>query len=578
METAERLAPPMVKNRMEQPSESYLRIENPSQCQDLLEKLCELGGVQLLGLSPDGQSQPVLLMDVHAGEQLVLDLTSSPELAPQLAKDGDGCQLTGWVDRGLLRTAPLHEWLPLDVPGRTQMACAWPEWVEILQRRGSFRAELTSRMTVPVELQMTADAKPLGGRLLNLSQGGCQVELPATQAAELQIGQSIERITLCFPSGQKIDLQAQIRQRQVSRDWLAVRFGCAFGAVRADQERRLWFYVREIEREAARSALDGDNRAPSALFQPPRAAPPGQRQHGLDYVTPMARRLARVALYLNSQLLHLQHGQNIDPAQLSRFTESLLALLEDDREELLFAVHCLTDDQPLIQHCIAVAVRLSDLARSQGLPNDLIKAICACALIHDLGKGLLPPELLRSESFDPTQREAFARHVELLRERMVGCKWLPEAVVKGVIGNINERLDGSGYPQGLKDEQLGELARVAAVVDVIDAMGRPRPDRPQQTISGIYRDLLNRDNQLDRRWCQNYVRHFGLIPIGTLVRFASGALGWVERLDRDRRIAQVRLTDQPGLRGAALSEPVSGNELIALGQVEGLVAPTANGA
>ncbi|MFD1690781.1 hypothetical protein ACFSHR_02075 [Azotobacter chroococcum] len=98
--------------------------------------------------------------------------------------------------------------------------------------------------------------------------------------------------------------------------------------------------------------------------------------------------------------------------------------------------------------------------------------------------------------------------------------------------------------------QLGELARIAAVVDVIDAMGRARPDRAEQTISSVYRQLIGREGQLDKHWCQYYARHFGLVPIGSLVRFSAGGLGWVERLDRKGAILQVRLTDQPSLRGA----------------------------
>ena len=148
-------------------------------------------------------------------------------------------------------------------------------------------------------------------------------------------------------------------------------------------------------------------------------------------------------------------------------------------------------------------------------------------------------------------------------------------MIRSVVEEINERLDGSGYPRALQAGQLGELARIAAVVDVIDALGRSRPDRSEQAISSVYRQLIGRENQLDRRWCQEYIQHFGLIPIGSLVRFAEGDLGWVERLDRRGSIAQIRLTDQPSLRGATLSAPVAGSELAALGPIEGIVLPEA---
>lgn len=564
--------------KMAQTDDAYARIDNPDECRSLLEQLCERGGAQLEGVAPDSPSVPVLLMEVVAGRRLILDLTTVPAVASHL-EAGQAWRLAGWVAGTQLRSAPLGMWRRLTVAGRVQLACAWPEWLETRHRRSTFRAKLNTHMVVDVEVQMDAGERPLTGRLLDLSLGGCQVELPASAAPDLQVGQPLQRLGLRFPNGQQLELRGQIRHRRLNADWQTLRFGCAFAAPGAAEERRLWFYVREIERESARSGMEGDpSRMPSSLFVPASEAASGaQRPHGLDYATPMARRLARLAVYLNGLLVQLQQGSEIDPAQLSWHCDFLLGLLHEEREAVLFAVNCLVDDPPLIQHCIAVATRLSDLARSRGLPPDLVKSICACALVHDLGKGLLPPSLVRSDAFDDGQRVAFAQHVPLLRERLVHCKWLAEAVIRGVVEQINERLDGSGYPRGLGAGQLGELARIAAVVDVIDAMGRARPDRAEQTISSVYRQLIGREGQLDKHWCQYYARHFGLIPIGSLVRFSAGGLGWVERLDRKGAILQVRLTDQPSMRGATLSAPVAGNELAALGPIEGIVLPEASG-
>ncbi|GLK59725.1 hypothetical protein GCM10017624_18820 [Azotobacter vinelandii] len=561
---------------MEQASDTYSRIEHPDKCRDLLEQLCEQGGARLIGLSPDTPSLAVVLMEVVPGERLVIDLTALPAVAPLLESGGYDSRLAGRVASTLLRSAPLGGWQRLSVPGRVQLACPWPEWLEILHRRSAFRAELPTRLTVPVEVLPAGGMRPFAGRLLDLSQGGCRIELPAGSASELQAGQVVEQVVLRFPNGQQIGLRGEIRHRQLNPDWKAARFGFAFDRPSADLERRLWFYVREIERESARGAFGGDSAlAPSPLFQAGRVAQAGDpsHSHGRDYATPMARRLARVALYLSGLAVDLQHGNEIESARLSWHSDYLLGLLDEERQDLLFAAHCLVDDPPLIQHCIAVAVRLADLARSRDLPNELVKAICACALVHDLGKALLPPELMRSESLDHRQREIFGRHVALLCERLGRCKWLAEPVVRGIVEQINERLDGSGYPLGLQGDQLGELARMASVVDVIDAMGRPRPDRPEQAISGVYRQLIGREAQLDRRWLQHYIQRFGLIPVGSLVRFAEGDLAWVERLDSKGEIAQVRLADQSSMRGATLSTPVSGEELAALGPIEGIVIP-----
>ncbi|MCL7461900.1 HD domain-containing phosphohydrolase [Pseudomonas sp. NW5] len=561
----------------EHPQELLSCQEHPQRCQTLLEDLSLQHDLQLLNIHQPEQPLPVLLSGVQAGQALVLDLTATPGIADMLENLPESFQLAGRSGPALVRTSVLRVRGRMPPDGRIQLRCDWPESLEVLHRRHDFRAELNRRMEVQVSLQLAESDKPLKGRLCDLSLGGCRIQIAATGGAnELLAEQVLERIELTFPSGERAVLQGSIRHAQISHDLQSVYFGCAFAELANDQERRLWFYVREIEREASRIAAGGDPQlAPSGLFQRPERSRATElsRQHGLDYVTPMARRLARVAVYLNAQLLRLQQGGEIDPVQLSRQSEFLLGLLEDDREALLFASHCLVDDLPLVQHCIAVAVRLCDLLKVRRMPAEQLKAVAACALVHDLGKALLPPALLRCTRMDEAQRAEFASHVALLRARMSNCTWLPRPVIQGVIYGINERLDGSGYPRGLKAEELSELARAAAVVDVIDAMSRARPDRAARTVTGIYRHLVEQREALDRQWCGQYVRHFGVIPIGALVRFEAGQLGWVQALDAQQRVARVLLSERPSLVGATEAQVVSAEALSRLGRIEGIIVP-----
>ncbi|MFB8828947.1 hypothetical protein ACE0DR_05335 [Azotobacter sp. CWF10] len=159
---------------MEQACDTYSRIDHADKCRDLLEQLCEQGGARLIGLSPETPSLAAVLMEVVPGERLVLDLTSVPAVAPLLEAGGHVCRLAGRVASTLLRSAPLGNWRRLPVPGRIQLACAWPEWLEILHRRSTFRAELPMRLTVPVEVLPAEGERPLVGRLLDLSQGAAR--------------------------------------------------------------------------------------------------------------------------------------------------------------------------------------------------------------------------------------------------------------------------------------------------------------------------------------------------------------------------------------------------------------------
>ncbi len=565
---------------MAQHETDYQRVDNPLELRDLLETLTEPGGASLC-LEGEGQAPlPVLVLDARLGESLLLDITAIREILGPLRR-GQRFRLEGQVHGKRLRSP----WLTLEecheVEGRLQCGCACPEWLEVLQRRASYRAELRLSMEVGVILRALqgelGGVSSLQGDLRDLSVEGCRVELPAMASGSLPRAPERLELELCFPNGQRLSLLAEVRHVKPEPERYLVQVGFQFVDVSPEQERLLWFYVREIEREAARHASDGDTtRTPSSLFQPSESAPAVGRRRAESYPTAMARRLARLAAYLDAQLLDLQQGHGLDGIELSRNADRLLSLLDEDREELLFALNCLAHEAALVQHGLAVAVRLVDLVATQQLPQGLRKSLAAAAMIHDLGKGMLPAELQQAPSLNEAQYRQLQGHVALMLDQAAPCHWLSRSVVAAVVGGINERLDGSGYPQGKRGRDLPELARLAAVVDVVDAMGRPRVDRPAWNIEGVYRHLLAHPERFEQRWVKRYIAHFGRFPVGTLVRYAGGELAWVRRLDRQGLPSLVNRVEEARRPPAGLGALLHDGPLSALGEpVESLPLPSA---
>jgi PAS domain S-box-containing protein/putative nucleotidyltransferase with HDIG domain len=128
-------------------------------------------------------------------------------------------------------------------------------------------------------------------------------------------------------------------------------------------------------------------------------------------------------------------------------------------------------------HQRRVADLAAAIAREMGLPEDKVEGIHFGALIHDLGKIQIPAELL-------------AKPVKLTKLEFELIKTHPQAgydIVKGIefpwpvaemVHQHHERLDGTGYPQGLKGEAIALEARILAVADVVEAMASHRPYRP----------------------------------------------------------------------------------------------------
>ncbi|MCE8040568.1 phosphohydrolase [Halomonas daqingensis] len=547
---------------MGQQGDEFIRVGSPSEIEVLLDQLIQPGGASLLLDRPGSAPMPVVVMEQAPPESMLLDITAVREIVGEL-KRGMGFRLLGQVHGKMIRTPALKAMQVEVLQGRVQCQCDYPHYLEEMQRREAYRARLRLGMEVGAILRGSEGDGDVTvqGDLKDLSQQGCQLELPSS-AATLLAEAALVEIELCFPNGSRFTVQAAPRHKVADSDRQTLRVGFQFHDCSAEQERKLWFFVREIERESSRYSDEPDvGRLPSMLFQSQSggASPSVGRRNLLNYPTPMARRLARVAGYLDAQLLELQQGDDIDPVQLSRHADMLLQLAEEDIEALLFATRCLGQEPVLVRHGLGVAVHLLAMAGASSVPRDVRKASAASAMIHDLGKGLLPAGLLAVDSFGPDEHARLKQHVDLLVQRMGRCQWLSEKVMHAVVVSANERLDGSGYPAGIMSEGLSELARMSAVVDVVDAMRRSRADRPAWRIDAVYRHLLKSPQQFDPRWVKRYVQRFGLRPVGSLVRFSGGALAWIQRLDQQGKPFQVQLTEETAPPGEAMGEVLRGD-------------------
>ncbi len=125
--------------------------------------------------------------------------------------------------------------------------------------------------------------------------------------------------------------------------------------------------------------------------------------------------------------------------------------------------------------------RVSNLARAiadeMGLPQEQIDGIRMAGLIHDLGKISLPAEILsKPVALNDFEYGLIRAHSQTAYDilKTVGFPW----PVATIVFQHHERLDGSGYPQGLSGEEIILEARILAVADVVEAMASFRPYRP----------------------------------------------------------------------------------------------------
>jgi HD-GYP domain-containing protein (c-di-GMP phosphodiesterase class II) len=143
--------------------------------------------------------------------------------------------------------------------------------------------------------------------------------------------------------------------------------------------------------------------------------------------------------------------------------------------------------------------------------------------------------LSRTGTLEDDHRRQIERHVgagaDMARRLLPNGIWLTEAVA-----GHHERLDGTGYPAGLKGTQIAPLTRLLAVCDLYAALCAPRPQRPARETRTALTDtlLLAEKGVLDRYHAERLLL-LGFYPVGSVVELADGSIGVVVATPTGRR-------------------------------------------
>ncbi|HHV11574.1 MAG TPA: HD domain-containing protein [Clostridiales bacterium] len=131
-----------------------------------------------------------------------------------------------------------------------------------------------------------------------------------------------------------------------------------------------------------------------------------------------------------------------------------------------------------------------DIAREMGWSDEICEAVRRAGIIHDIGKIGIPSDLLAKPArLTPTEFSLIKTHVEQGYEILKDDSFL--LPIAQIVRQHHERLDGSGYPLGLKGEEILPEARVLAVADVFEAMLSHRPYRPALGVEVALDELIS---------------------------------------------------------------------------------------
>ncbi|HEX9431973.1 MAG TPA: HD-GYP domain-containing protein [Burkholderiales bacterium] len=230
-------------------------------------------------------------------------------------------------------------------------------------------------------------------------------------------------------------------------------------------------------------------------------------------------------------------GRTLDAERVKSAVTSMTESVLRNPDALLLFSQLRAKGEYAESHAVDVSIYMITFGRFLQLEPGQIEFLGYLGLLQDIGKVRLPKELLEKRGRLTIQEFEQAKlHVNYSVEILRASPGLPGDLAR-VAALHHERHDGSGYPKGLRGNEIGMIGSIAAIVDTFDALTVRRPYAeavsPSAAISMLYKW---RGVFFDAHLVEQFIRCIGIFPIGSVVELNSGEVGVVIAQNPTKRL------------------------------------------
>lgn len=256
-----------------------------------------------------------------------------------------------------------------------------------------------------------------------------------------------------------------------------------------------------------------------------------------------ARSVHRAANDLMRRTLqNARNGELPELGPIEDLVERMSQTLARNPGALLSLCRIRSADEYTFRHSVNVGAMMTGFCAFLGMDSDMVRRGGLGGMLHDIGKTQMPLKVLNKPG-------------KLNAEEMVIMRRHPgdgHAILSGIDGihevqldialQHHERINGFGYPQALPEDKIAYMAKVAAVVDVYDALTAERCYHGALTPYEALRKLLAATTtDFDQRLVCEFIRFVGVYPVGSTVALASGQIAIVVESSVEDRLRPVVL-------------------------------------
>lgn len=228
---------------------------------------------------------------------------------------------------------------------------------------------------------------------------------------------------------------------------------------------------------------------------------------------------------LNEHFKYIENVMSINAEDLQPLTNLIIEELSN-KDIILDMTNLKYNDRYTYTHCVNVAIMSCALAQKMGFNYEDLKKIVTGALLHDIGKIMIPKDILnKSGPLTPDERMVIETHCQIGYDIIKNNPTL-SPVSKVIILCHHEREDGKGYPL-CKGEDLHIGTKIVAVADVFDALVSNRPYRDAFPVN-LALSILKKE-KLNLQVIETLESLVAFYPIGSTVKLNNHLIGLVEQ-------------------------------------------------
>ena len=255
----------------------------------------------------------------------------------------------------------------------------------------------------------------------------------------------------------------------------------------------------------------------------------GKMAQRIDIAQEAARAIricAKSKQAVTSMFQEARMGKALDAEDALPIVEEISTSVMRNPDALISLARLKNKDDYTYMHSVAVCALMVSLARQLGLDEAQTRQAGLAGLLHDVGKMMIPLKILNKPGkLTDTEFEAVKSHPAQGHKILLEGKGISD-VALDVCLHHHEKVDGSGYPENLTNEQISLYAKMGAVCDVYDAITSNRPYKNGWEPAESIRKMAEWSNgHFDPVIFQAFVKSIGIYPVGSLVMLESDRLG-----------------------------------------------------